>query len=123
MVPRFFKYVEELPLTRNGKVDKEALKQLNLSQLDLDTPYIAPIGEMEELLASIWKEVLQLERVGSKDYFIALGGHSLAAIRVSARVKEEFELDVPLNKIFELPTIAEYAAHVEKTIIALLEES
>lgn len=123
MVPRFFKYVEELPLTQNGKVDKEALKQLNLSQLDLDTPYIAPNGEMEELLASIWKEVLQLERVGSEDNFIALGGHSLAAIRVSARVKEEFELDVPLNKIFELPTIAEYAAHVEKTIIALLEES
>ena len=60
MVPRFFKYVEELPLTRNGKVDKEALKQLNLSQLDLDTPYIAPNGEKEEMLASIWKEVLQL---------------------------------------------------------------
>ena len=61
--------------------------------------------------------------MGSEENFIALGGHSLAAIRVSARVKEEFELDVPLNKIFELPTIAEYAAHVEKTIIALLEES
>ena len=123
MMPRFFKYVDQLPLNANGKVDKESLKQLSVVQLDLDTAYVAPNGEIEEYLASIWKEVLQLERVGSEDNFISLGGHSLAAIRVSARVKEEFELDIPLNKIFELPTISLYGKHLEDTIISLLEES
>ncbi|WP_394748817.1 amino acid adenylation domain-containing protein [Spongiimicrobium salis] len=122
MVPTHFKYVEELPLTSNGKVDKATLKRLNLTQLDLDTPFVAPEGEIEELLAAIWKEVLRLDQVGTQDDFIALGGHSLAAIRVTARINEEFEMNLPLNKIFELPTIGEYAAHIEATIIALMEE-
>lgn len=122
MVPNYFKHIEELPLTRNGKVDKTALRSLNTSQLDLDTPFVAPSGEIEELLANIWMEVLKLEKVGSKDNFIALGGHSLAAIRVTARIKEEIEMKFPLNKIFELPTIQEYGNYVEDTLIKLLEE-
>jgi len=109
-------------LTSNGKVDKATLKRLNLAQLDLDTPFVAPEGEIEELLADIWKEVLRLDQVGTQDDFIALGGHSLAAIRVTARINEEFEMNLPLNKIFELPTVAAYAAHIEETIIALMQE-
>ena len=122
MIPKHFKYVEELPLTSNGKVDKAALKNLNLAQLDLDSPFVAPEGEIEELVAEIWKEVLNLKQVGTMDDFIALGGHSLAAIRVTARINAEFELNLPLNKIFELPTIGEYAKNIEETIIALLQE-
>lgn len=123
MVPTHFKYVEEFPLTVNGKIDKASLKSLSLAQLDMDSAFVAPSGEIEEALAKIWKDVLKLKQVGAEDNFISLGGHSLAAIRVSARVKEEFELDVPLNKVFEFQTIASYASYVEETIIALLEES
>ncbi|BFP39390.1 hypothetical protein FGF1_02350 [Flavobacteriaceae bacterium GF1] len=123
MVPRYIKHVEQFPLTTNGKVDKNSLKQLNTDQLNLETPYVAPKGEIEELIAVIWKEVLQLNKVGTEDNFIALGGHSLAAIRVTARINEEFQLNVPLNKIFELPTIASYAKYIEETILTLLEES
>ncbi len=122
MIPHYFKYVEELPLTKNGKVDKESLRSLNTSQLDMDTPFIAPSGEIEELLAEIWKEVLRLKQVGIHDNFIGLGGHSLAAIRVTARINEEIEMKFPLNKIFELPTIAEYAKYIEETLTALLQE-
>ncbi|MDX1364339.1 MAG: amino acid adenylation domain-containing protein [Arenibacter latericius] len=122
MVPTHFKYMKELPLTGNGKVDKRVLRELNSSQLEMDVPYIAPEGEIEELLAGIWREVLNLKQVGSQDDFIALGGHSLAAIRVTARINEEVEMNFPLNKIFELPTIAEYAKYIEKTLLTLMEE-
>ncbi len=122
MVPDYFKYIEELPLTKNGKVDKHALKYLNSSQLDMETPFVAPNGEIEELLANIWKEVLRLKQVGVHDNFIALGGHSLAAIRVTARINEEIEMKFPLNKIFELPTIASYANFIEQTLMELLNQ-
>ncbi|WP_339704489.1 amino acid adenylation domain-containing protein [uncultured Kriegella sp.] len=122
MLPSHFKFMEELPLTLNGKVDKTALKALNSSQLDMDTPFVAPEGEIEEILAAIWKEVLRLKQVGVHDDFIALGGHSLAAIRVTARINEEIEMNFPLNKIFELPTIAEYSKFIEDTLVELLKE-
>jgi len=122
MIPNYFKYIEKLPLTKNGKVDKSALKSLNTSQLDMETPFVAPNGDIEKLLAGIWKEVLRLKQVGIHDNFIALGGHSLAAIRVTARINEEVEMKFPLNKIFELPTISEYANYIEETLIKLLNE-
>ena len=122
MVPTYFKYMEELPLTKNGKVDKSALKTLNTSQLDMETPFKAPEGEIEELLAEIWKEVLRLQQVSAHDNFIALGGHSLAAIRVTARINEEIEMKFPLNKIFEFPTISEYATYIGETLENLLSE-
>ncbi len=122
MVPSIFKYMPELPLTLNGKVDRAALKNLTDIQLDMDTPFVAPKGEIEELLAEIWKEVLRLKQVSVYDDFIALGGHSLAAIRVTTRINEEVEMNLPLNKIFELPTIASYSKYIEETIMTLLEE-
>ncbi len=122
MVPTHFKYMKELPLTTNGKIDKLALKALNISQLEMDTPFVAPQGEIEELLATIWKEVLRLKKVGVHDNFIALGGHSLAAIRVTARINEEVEAKFPLNKIFELPTISEYANYIEETLMSLMDQ-
>ncbi len=63
-----------------------------------------------------------MKKVGVHDNFIALGGHSLAAIRVTARINEEVEAKFPLNKIFELPTIAEYAVYIEKTLMSLMDQ-
>ena len=122
MVPSYFKLMEKLPLTKNGKVDKAALKKLNTSQLNMETPFGAPEGDIEELLASIWKEVLRLKQVSVHDNFITLGGHSLAAIRVTARINEEIEMKFPLSKIFELPTIVEYSNYIEETLTKLLNE-
>lgn len=122
MIPSHFKYMKEIPLTNNGKIDKKALKDLNYKQLEMETPFVAPNGEIEELLAGIWKNVLGLKRLGTQDNFIALGGHSLAAIRITARLKDELHLNFPLNKVFELPTISKYAKYIEKTIITLMKE-
>lgn len=122
MLPNTFKYLETLPLTSNGKVDKKALRSLNIVQLQMDTPYAEPNNEIEILLEQIWREVLLLDKIGIHDNFIALGGHSLAAIRVTARINEEVEINFPLNKIFELPTIAEYAKYIEETLLTLMEE-
>jgi acyl carrier protein len=122
MVPSYFKYMDELPLTSNGKVDKSTLKALSSSQLEMDTTFVAPKGEIQILIATIWKEVLQLKQVGIHDDFIALGGHSLAAIRVTARINDEVELKFPLNKIFELPTIEKYATFIEDTLVDLLKD-
>ncbi|NAS13238.1 non-ribosomal peptide synthetase [Poritiphilus flavus] len=121
MVPSVYKRLESLPLTSNGKVDRLALQSFNEAQLEMETAYVAPRNEIEELLEGIWKEVLQLKKIGVHDNFITLGGHSLAAIRVTTRINEELGMGLGLNKIFELPTIAEYAAFIEATIVELLE--
>lgn len=122
MIPAHFENIENFPLTKNGKVDKSALKALDTFQTAIEIPFVAPDGDIEELLAEIWKEVLRLKQVSVHDNFIALGGHSLAAIRVTARINEEVEMKFSLNKIFEFPTIKEYAGYLEDTLIKLLNE-
>ncbi|HZF08187.1 MAG TPA: amino acid adenylation domain-containing protein [Thermoanaerobaculia bacterium] len=80
---------------------------------DLATPYVAPRGELEERLAAIWADVLGLDRVGAADDFFALGGHSLLGTQVMSRVREAFGVEVPLGKLFEAATVADFAAVVE----------
>lgn len=122
MLPVSYKHLNEMPLTRNGKIDKKALRSLTYIQLESDTAYVAPTNEIEELLENIWKEVLQMEKTGVHDNFISLGGHSLAAIRVTARINDELHTNFALNKIFELPTIAEYATFIEAQLVELLQQ-
>ncbi|SFR34765.1 amino acid adenylation domain-containing protein [Robiginitalea myxolifaciens] len=120
MIPTTFKKVEALPLTPNGKVDKKALQELNPLQLGAATKYVAPRNDLEELLAEHWGEVLQLEKVGIHDNFIDLGGHSLAAIRITGRINRELTLELPLSKIFEHPTVAEYGVYLENKLEELM---
>ena len=122
MMPSNFRHLEEMPLTKNGKVDKKTLRSFNTVQLKLETAYVAPRNEIDELVEGIWKEVLRLNKIGVHDNFIALGGHSLAAIRVTSRINEELEMEIPLNKVFNLPTIEEYSNYLEKTMVDLLNE-
>ena len=121
MIPSHFKHVTQLPLTANGKLDKSILKNLNLTQLDMDTPFVAPKGEIEILVSKIWKEVLVLDQLGVADNFIALGGHSLAAIRLTTRINEELDMELPINKVFEYPTVAQYAQYLEEVMITILD--
>ena len=122
MIPSHYTFLKELPLTGNGKIDKIKLQELNISPIASEITYSAPEGEIEELLENIWKEVLKLKKVGSNNHFISLGGNSLIALRITARINEEVQLNLPLNKVFELPTIREYAKYIETTIIALMNE-
>ena len=121
MVPSYFRHLESLPLTANGKIDHKALPDLHIEQPEVDVPYVAPGTEVEEILADIWTEVLQVNQIGINDNFLGLGGNSLSAIRIIARIEDSLKLELPVNRIFEKPTISALANHIEETILAMLE--
>ena len=110
MIPSAFVTLEKLPLMSTGKVDRRALPDPGTSRPNLDTHYVAPRTRDEEELAQIWAEVLPVDHVGIHDNFFDLGGHSLAAMRVVSQVIKNFQLELPLQSLFQSPTIAEMAA-------------
>ncbi|MEO0768467.1 MAG: amino acid adenylation domain-containing protein [Cyanobacteria bacterium J06649_4] len=122
MLPSAFVLLPRLPLTPSGKVDRRALPEPDPSQRIVAEAFVAPSTPVEQTLASIWCELLQLERVGIHDNFFELGGHSLLATQVTARVLNQLAVELPLITLFEQPTIAQIAqsiaARLEKTSIA-----
>ncbi|HEY0739279.1 MAG TPA: amino acid adenylation domain-containing protein [Herpetosiphonaceae bacterium] len=115
MIPSAFVVLPALPLTPNGKVDRRALPAPDTSRTLLDTTFVAPRTPLEENLAAIWAEVLHLERVGVYDNFSVLGGHSLLATQLISRVRETFEVELPLRSLFEAEqsTIAGMVERIE----------
>ncbi len=112
MVPVAFVEIAGLPLQPNGKVHRAALPkpQWNVEE----ESSAAPRTPLEELLAGLWSELLRAERVGIHDNFFALGGHSLLASRAISRVQEKFRVELPLQTLFEQPTVAGFAKMVEE---------
>ena len=110
MIPAVFVMLESLPLTPTRKVDRAALPVPGTERPELDTPFAASRTPVEQQLASIWAEVLAFRQVGIDDNFFDLGGHSLAAMRVVSRVIKHFQLELPLQSLFQSPTVAEMAA-------------
>ncbi|WP_434635108.1 amino acid adenylation domain-containing protein [Chromobacterium sp. CV08] len=105
MVPGAFVVLDAFPLTPNGKLDRKALPAPHGAQLT-SREYEAPQGETEEALAAIWSALLNVERVGRHDNFFELGGHSLLAVQLLTRVREAFDVDLPMSQLFSHPTIA-----------------
>ena len=122
-IPQLFVPLQEMPLTPSGKIDRQGLAALGARPATESVAFAAPEGEIEELLAGIWREVLNQDRIGRHDRFLDLGGHSLTAIRLSARISDTFDLNVPLHRVFELPTIALQGDYLEQTLIRLLAET
>ncbi|MBW4630835.1 MAG: amino acid adenylation domain-containing protein [Iphinoe sp. HA4291-MV1] len=118
MVPRAFMMLEALPLTPNGKIDRTALPAPDLTQQLPQSNFVAPSTPIEEMLALIWVDILGVEKVGIHDNFFTLGGHSLLATRVISQVRQVFEVELPLRRLFEEPTIAGIAKDIEKATIA-----
>src|SRR6185503_12194040 len=108
MVPVRYVFLEELPVTDNGKVDRRALPDADDDQRKASA-YQEGRNDTERELANIWKAVLGVERVGIHDNFFDLGGHSLLAIQVISRVRNVFNVDLPLRALFDSPTIATFA--------------
>jgi acyl carrier protein len=113
MVPASYGFLDALPMTTSGKVDRRALPDIEPERPSLSGIYTAPRTPLEEELAEMWSQVLGVERVGIYDNFFELGGHSLLATQLVSRVRESYVVDLPLRNLFENPTVAEVA-----TIIA-----
>jgi len=105
MVPASFVVLEALPLTATGKVDRNALPEPEQVRPELAQVYVAPRTAVEEVLCGIFSEVLQVEPVGVRDSFFELGGHSLLATQISSRVRLAFQVELPLRRLFEAPTV------------------
>jgi len=109
MVPGQIVCLEELPLTGNGKVDRRALPDPDHSEPAGAPAFVAPRGPVEEVLAALWEDILDVEQVGVHDSFFTLGGHSLLAVQLTSRIREIFKIDLVLRVLFEAPTIAQLA--------------
>jgi amino acid adenylation domain-containing protein len=109
MVPAAFVFLDRLPLTANGKVDRRALPEPDRTS-GATTQRVEPTDELERLLVGIWEETLQVSPIGIRDDFFDLGGHSLLAVRVFARLQRRLGHSLPLATLFQAPTIEALAA-------------
>ena len=117
MVPASFVFMNELPLTAAGKIDRRALIAAEKARQFSADPVSTPRTPTEEVLAEIWRGVLGLKQVGIHDNFFDLGGHSLLVMQVLSRVREAFEIELHTRQFFETPTVAELAAVVEEILV------
>jgi amino acid adenylation domain-containing protein len=122
VIPANFVHIDAVPLTGNGKTDFNALAKLIEAAQPEQVEYVAPTNEIEEIVAAIWEEVLQIDHIGIDYPFLELGGNSLLAIRIISRINEQLHLDLKVTAIFEEDTIRKLASHIEVTIEKLLNE-
>ena len=113
MVPSAFVQLDELPLNANGKVDRKALPPPGEGRPELEAKFVAPRSTVERRLAGFYAEVLGVQTVGVEDDFFELGGHSLRAMQVISRVRDCFNVELPLSQFFETGTLADVARRVE----------
>lgn len=118
MVPSAFLIMDQLPRTISGKVDRRALPVIRVAQANSDKNYVAPRNPIEEVVAGIWSRVLGLPRVSITDNFFQLGGHSLLATQIISRIRSVFQVEVPLQTLFESPTLVNLAQKIEEAFKA-----
>lgn len=109
MLPTTLIWMARFPLTSGGKLDRRALPSPKLALAGIEATLVPPRNSVEEAVAQIWTEVLGLQKVGVHDNFFERGGHSLRATQVISRVREFFQVELPVRSIFDGPTIAELA--------------
>ena len=112
MVPVAFVVLEKLPLSPNGKVDRKNLPAPDYTRPELAREFLGTRTPTEEVIAGIWAEVLKLDQVGAQDDFFELGGHSLLATQVVSRIRQAFQVELPLRALFEAPTVSRLSQRV-----------
>jgi acyl carrier protein len=113
-IPQKFIELDEMPLTPNGKLDVNALKQI--SEENTKNVYVAPSNEIEEYLVGIWEDVFSRKQISVKDGFLELGGHSLMLIKIASRIRENLKIDMPFTEILDRSTIVNVATYIEDYI-------
>jgi amino acid adenylation domain-containing protein len=116
-LPSGYAFIDALPVTSTGKVDRQALLRMEVQQAVANDVYVAPSTEIEKELAAMWQEVMGIERVGVHDDFFELGGHSLIATQLVARIRDTFQFSMPLVALFETPTVAEIAELITENLL------
>jgi pyochelin synthetase len=114
MIPNEFMLLDALPLTANGKVNRQALPQLQNLRTQIKTNYITPQTETEKVIAGIWQEILRVEKVGINDNFFELGGDSLQATQVIARMREKFPVNIPVQNLLQAPNLTSLAKSIDE---------
>jgi acyl carrier protein len=115
MVPSFVVTVDELPLTRNGKVDLAALPAPEAARRSRDENYVAPRNEIEAAITRVWQEALSVERIGVNDNFFDAGGHSLLMVQVHNKLSDMFDKQISIVEMFAKPTISALAEYFSET--------
>lgn len=118
MVPSTFVVLDALPVTPNGKLDRASLPAPDGARPDLERPYAAPESALEQAFASVWCDVLGIEKVGVDDDFFDLGGHSLLAVKMLARVHDSLGISLALRQLFEGSSIRELAQALTTELLA-----
>ncbi|WP_230458631.1 non-ribosomal peptide synthetase [Microcystis aeruginosa] len=113
MIPNAFVILDALPLTANGKIDRRALPPPESSS-EASDKYAAPRNPIEDILVTVWSEVLKVEKVGINDNFFELGGHSLLATKLVAQIRDRLKVELPLRQLFNSATPAELAQGIEQ---------
>ena len=110
MVPAAFVFLEKMPLTPNGKVNRRALPVPEMSRRDFETEFVAPRNTLELKISQIWSQIINVQPIGIQDNFFEIGGHSLLAVRLITKIEQQFERKLPLTTLFQNPTIEKLAS-------------
>jgi len=113
MVPSEYWQIDTIPLLASGKVNRVALESIAAIALTDKQEWIGPRTDTEAQLATIWRELLQLDKVDIEQNFFELGGHSLLALQMTARIRRAMEVELPVRSVFNSPTIAALAQEVD----------
>ena len=120
MIPSYFVQVDKIPVTQNGKVDKQALRKLK--RMDSDVAYEAPRNEIEEIVLRVWKEVLGVEHIGIRHTYFSQGGDSIKAIQIASRL-QKYGLKMEIKDLLQHPTIAELSAYIKSNVLKINQET
>lgn len=118
MIPANFVFMDRMPLTPNGKIDRKALPKPTSERPALDDSFMAAETPLEEQIVQIWRDVLEIDKIGIHDNFFDLGGHSLQATRILARLREVFDLGLNLRTFFTYPTVSGLASEIGEMLVA-----
>ncbi|MGL4343557.1 MAG: amino acid adenylation domain-containing protein, partial [Cellulosilyticaceae bacterium] len=120
MVPSYFVYMDKMPLSANGKLDRKMLPEPQ-DHIVTETQYVEASTDTQKQLVSIWQRLLEVEKIGIEDHFFDLGGHSLKAARLVSEIQHHFNVEMTLNQVFEKLTVRELAAFIDTLATVQLE--